>query len=325
VATLLSAASSLLGLVQEVRYGRAIRRTKVREAPIFILGHWRCGTTFLFDLLSRDERFGYPNTYECFFPGHFLVSRDFVTRRVVLQGRRQVDQVPVGWDEPHEDEFALCALGVPSPYLTTVFPNRPPQHSAYLDLYGLRPPERHAWERTYVRFLQALTFKKRKRLLLKSPPHTARLRWLVRLFPEARFIHIVRDPFAVIPSTLRLWRTVFDSLGLQGPTYGELEDYVFDNFRRLYQRLDQHRPLIAPSQFHELRYEELVADPLAKVGAIYEQLGLGDFERRRPVLEKYLATLRDYQPNRHAVSPELGARIERQCSAVLGRYGYVKD
>ncbi|MBY0525101.1 MAG: sulfotransferase [Gemmataceae bacterium] len=324
-ATLLSAVSSLLGVAQEMCFGRAIRRTKLRDAPIFILGHWRCGTTFLFDLLSRDERFAYPDTYECFFPGHFLVSRDFVTRRVPLGGDRGVDRVPLGWGQPREDEFALCALGAPSPYLTAAFPNRPPQCPESLDLHGLSPRDRHAWARTYHRFLQALTLKKGKRLLLKCPPHTARLRVLGRRFPDARFIHIVRDPFAVIPSTLRLWRTVFDSLGLQTPTYAGLEDYVFENFRCVYQRLDQDRPGIPASRFHELRYEDLVAGPLGQLRTIYERLALEGFEQQQPELTRYLATLRDYEPNRHQLSPELRAGIQRHCGDVLRRYGYRSD
>jgi hypothetical protein len=321
-ATLLSAVSSLLGLFQEIRYGRAIRRTAIREAPIFILGHWRCGTTYLFDLLSRDERLAYADTYDCLFPGHFLISRDFVTRRVPLEGTRGVDGVPLGWQQPREDEFALCAMGASSPYLTAAFPNRPPQNPNYLDLRDLSPRERHAWTCTFRRFLQAITLKKGKRLLLKSPPHTARLPVLTRLFPDARFIHIVRNPFAVIPSTLGVWRAAFEGFGLQVPTHAGVEDFVFANFRRLYQCLEEDRSLVPSSHFHELRYEDLVADPIAQAQAIYERLDLGDFEQRRLALESYLASLGNYAPSSHKVSPELRARIERECGDVLRRYGY---
>lgn len=325
IVTMLSTVSSVLGVAQEICHGRAIRRTKLLEAPVFILGHWRCGTTFLFDLLSRDHRFAYPDTYECLFPGHFLVSRDFVTRRLPLQGDRGVDKVPLGWGQPREDEFGLCALGQPSPYLTAAFPNRPPQDSAFLDLCGISERERRSWERAYSGFLRAITYQKQKRLLLKCPPHTARVPVLKRLFPEARFIHIVRDPFAVIPSTIRLWHTVFDGLGLQTPTYVGLEDYVFSNFRRLYERLEKDRRLLSPSRYAELRYEELVADPLRAVESIYEQLSIGEFEPLRARLQEYLASLRDYQPNRHEVSPELRANILQNCGEMMRRYGYTED
>ncbi|OAI50186.1 hypothetical protein AYO44_05805 [Planctomycetaceae bacterium SCGC AG-212-F19] len=323
MATVLSSVSSLLGAWQTIRYGAAIRRTVIPEAPVFILGHWRSGTTFLFDLLARDERFGYPDTYECFFPGHFLVSRNFVTSRVRLEGDRGVDRVRLGWEQPREDEFALCALGLPSPYLTAAFPNRPPQCSEYLDLRSLSEAQRRAWMKRYQRFLQALTLHKQKRLMLKCPPHTARVRVLQRMFPSAQFIHIVRDPLAVIPSTLKLWRTVFDGLGLQTPTYAGLEDYVFDNFRRVTTCLDEDRPQLPAAQFYELRYEDLVADPLRALETIYQRLGLGDFAARRAALESYLATLKDYQPNKHDVQAELCSRIERECGAFMRRYGYL--
>ena len=38
-----------------------------------------------------------------------------------------------------------------------------------------------------------------KRIVLKSPAHTARVRVLLELFPKARFVHIIRDPVVHLP------------------------------------------------------------------------------------------------------------------------------
>ena len=54
---------SILGAIQKLVYGRRIRRTTLRP-PIFILGHWRTGTTLLHELLSLDPRHGYPTSYQ---------------------------------------------------------------------------------------------------------------------------------------------------------------------------------------------------------------------------------------------------------------------
>ncbi len=70
----LSVINSLLWLLQVALFGRKIHRTKLEQDPIFVIGHWRSGTTLLHELLVRDLRHTYPDTYACFAPNHFLVS-----------------------------------------------------------------------------------------------------------------------------------------------------------------------------------------------------------------------------------------------------------
>src|SRR5438477_476776 len=65
IVTLVSLIHTLLRWVQEAQLGRRIAKTSIREAPIFIIGHWRTGTTLLHELLILDERHTYANTYQC--------------------------------------------------------------------------------------------------------------------------------------------------------------------------------------------------------------------------------------------------------------------
>ena len=69
------------------------------------------------------------------------------------------DNMKAGFDRPQEDEFALCMMGQPSPYLTIAFPNRPPQSGEYLDLEGIPPRALASWKRAFFGLLQKLTFK----------------------------------------------------------------------------------------------------------------------------------------------------------------------
>ena len=82
--------------------------------------------------------------------------------------------MPAGWDHPQEDEFALCTMGIPSPYLTIVFPNQAPRHAEYLSLDGIPPKDLERWKRALRWFLQCVTAECGKRIVLKSPPHTSR-------------------------------------------------------------------------------------------------------------------------------------------------------
>ncbi len=261
--TFVSFGHTLIRWLQEAILGRRIRKTKITEPPIFILGHWRTGTTLLHELLIRDERFSYPNTYECMEPNHFLLTEGLFTRFFwfLMPAHRPMDNMKAGFDRPQEDEFALCMLGQPSPYLTIAFPNNPPQGEKYLDLEGLSAGTLRSWKRTFKQFLKQVTYKGGKRLVLKSPPHTARIKVLKDMFPGALFIHIVRDPYVVFPSTVNLWKSLYRTHGLQKPTFAGLEEYVLRTYTRLYQRLEEGKKLLAPNQFYELRYEDMIKRP----------------------------------------------------------------
>src|SRR2546421_389957 len=97
-----------------------------------------------------------------------------------------------GGAKPQEAEFALCMMGQPSPYLTIAFPNRPPQDQDAFSVERMSPRQRAAWKRAFVRFLKQLTSKDPRRLVLESPTHSCRIPVLLELFPDARFVHIVR-------------------------------------------------------------------------------------------------------------------------------------
>lgn len=325
--TFVSLFHTLLQHVQEAILGRRIRRTVIDPPPVFIVGHWRTGTTLLHDLLSADERHSYPTTYECLEPNHFLLTERLFTRifGFFMPSRRPMDNVKVGWDRPQEDEFALAMLGLPSPYLTIAFPNRPPQDHAFLYMEGVRPGRVRAWKRGFVQFLKRVMYRNPKRLVLKSPPHSGRLRELNELFPGARFVHIVRDPYVIFPSTVNLWKSLYRTHGLQTPHFRGLEEYVYDTYVRLYDKLEEGKKLIPPERFYELRYEDLVNDPVGQMRALYEHLGLGGFEQYRPRLEAYLATIKGYETNKYTLTPEQRAEISRRWGKVIERYGYAKE
>ena len=225
--------------------GRKIARTKIEHDPIFVIGHWRSGTTLLHELLVRDPRHTYPDTYACFAPNHFLVSGWWLKPclKLLLPSRRPIDNMPAGWDHPQEDEFALCNMGVPSPYLTIIFPNHPPQCQEYFDFRGVSEPAVNRWKRALLWFLKCITLQNPKRIVLKSPPHTCRIRALLEMFPKAKFVHIVRDPYVLFPSTVNLWKRLYRDEGLQMPTCEGLEEHVFTTLTRMYDAFDRDREL----------------------------------------------------------------------------------
>jgi len=313
-----------LEALQFLVYGRRIRRTEIEQPPIFIVGHWRSGTTLLHELMILDERHPYANTYACFSPNHYLLTKSVLPGmvKILMPKCRPQDNMLFGWKRPQEDEFALCNLGVPSPYLMLMFPNDPPLYQEYLDMQGVSAEDLDRWKQGLLWFLKCLTVESPKRIVLKSPPHTARIRVLLELFPGARFVHIYRDPYAVFTSTMNLWKRLARDEGLQKPRHEGLEEYVFETFNRVYRALERDRELIPPGRFCEVSYESLVADQIGEVERIYEELELGEFDRVLPRLREFVAGQADYKPNRYNIAPELRGEIARRWAPFIEKYGY---
>jgi len=316
--------NSLGGVLSEARFRGRLRHRPDTPAPLFIIGHWRSGTTLLHELAMLDDRFCCPNTYQCIAPGHFLLTEDTLTSALswIMPAKRPMDDVAAGFDRPQEDEFALMNMGAPSPYRRMAFPLTSRDAPEALDLTLLPAAERERWQGCLRRFLDMLALRDPRRPVLKSPPHTARVGVLAGMFPEARFLHVVRDPFVVVPSTLRLWRSLHEVQGLQVDRGEALERYVFAAFAEMYDAFERDRPALAAGRLHELRYEDLVADPVENLRLAYERLDLGDFARVRPAVERQAAAMKRYRTNTYRHDPRLVAEIADRLRPFIDRYRY---
>jgi len=293
--------NSAAALLERVRFGPAIAAA-VPAPPIFILGHWRSGTTLLHNLLALDERFAAPNLFETMFPNGFMVTERWQAR---LWGRlvpdtRLIDNMKLGTDLPQEDEFALAILTGRSPYMGHSFPRRWAHYMRYLDFRDVAPAERREWQRGLLDFVRKLTVYRGPRpLLLKSPPHTARIPLLLELFPDARFIHIHRNPYRVFQSNLHMLTEGLPLAKIQSGDLPEPEQFVIDRYNRLHDAYFADRSRIPAGHLVDIRFETLVADPVGTLEAIYMALELGPIEKLRPVLNAERNRLRGYAQNHY--------------------------
>jgi len=323
--TCFTAMNSLLAGLERVVYGRRIDAVELAEPPLFILGHWRAGTTFLHELLIRDPAHTYATTYQCFAPHHFVLSERLVTpwSGFFVPARRPMDNMAAGWDRPMEDEFALENLGVPTPYLSMMFPNRGAKYPEYLTLQELSDDEREGWKQELLQFCRRITLGDGRRIVIKSPAHTARIRTLLEMFPDAKFVHLARDPYALYSSTVSLWRSLNEMEGLQAVRDDAwVGPYVIDSLQRMYKAYWDDRSLLGADQLVELRYEDLVDDPKREVSQLYDRLGLGDFSRVEPALDKHLATVQNYRTNRHQADDATRELVRTAWGDYFDEFGY---
>ena len=320
-----SALNSGAAAAEELIYGKKIAQTELTEPPIFILGHWRAGTTFLHELLIRDPAHTYATTYQCFAPRHFVLTDAWVTpwTEMLLPNRRPMDNMAAGWQRPQEDEFAMGNLGVPTPYASMMFPKQGPLHGEYLDLHALSPAELATWKSELLGFFRRITFRDPRRIVVKSPPHTARVRTLLAMFPDARFVHLVRNPYELYISTINLWKSLNEAQRMQGIGKQEwIEEYVLRSLETMYAAYEEDRKLLGEDQLYELRFEDLVTDPLENLRDIYKQLDLGDFSRVESPLRQHLAEVKNHRRNEYELPKKKREIVRERWGGYFERYGY---
>lgn len=306
------------------RYGAQIAATKV-ETPIFILGHWRSGTTLLHNLLINDPQFAYPNLFQTTHPLTMLVREELIGHALsdATAHGRPMDNVQITFRSPGEDEAALAALSLRSPLIGWLFPRREAHYDRYLTFRDAPETDRKRWEDALMLFARKLTFRYQRPLLLKSPQHTARVRHLLRLFPDARFVHIHRDPYTVFKSSQRLFAKAVPEAYLQQPPDTGHDEGILRRYKAMYDAFFEDRGLIPAGHYVEVAYEDVERDMVGQVQRIYEALNLPGFADVRPKLQEYVDSVSDYQKNVHSSLPEpLRVRVAEAAAQCFTAWGY---
>jgi hypothetical protein len=296
--------NSFFACLDRWRYEAAVRHTQP-ETPLFVLGVWRSGTTHLHNLLARDPRFAFPNNYQVLYPLTFLTSEAFTAPFLshIIPRRRAQDNVRIALDEPQEDEFALAALTFQSVVMSWTFPRRAGYYDRFLTLRDCTPEELARWKEALRYFVQKVAYKYGRPLVLKSPPHTGRIKLLLELFPDAKFVHIHRNPYDVFRSSVHAFTKIAPWWTLQRPNLAGLEERILRQYHEVYDAYFDERGLIPAGRLHDLRYESLEADPIGELQRLYAALGLPDFAPAEPAIRSYLESIADYAKNRPAEVP----------------------
>jgi omega-hydroxy-beta-dihydromenaquinone-9 sulfotransferase len=321
----MGALNSIVGSYEHRVHGPEVARVQILP-PLFILGHWRNGTTHLHNLLALDTQFAYPNIYQVLNPHTFLSTERYSKALFVSPSTRMMDNVALDPTVPFEDEFATCGT-LRSPFLTWVFPRDRDEYRKYLTFRGVPQQEIAEWTAALTLFYRKLTWKYERPLVLKSPPHTGRIRLLLDLFPDARFLHIHRNPYAVFQSTQRQTRVSIATMALQ-PLVEErhITDMVLERFTLMYEAFFEERSLIPAGRFHELSFEDLEKDPVGELRRSYDALGLSGFDAVQPSLERYVDSQARYRKNTYPdLSPSLRQEVGRAWRRNFEEWGYATD
>jgi len=323
--------TSPLRFYERLRFDVALHNVIVHPSPVFIIGHWRTGTTHLHNLLCQDRTLGYVSTFQAIAPGFCLSSeRMFKPLLAKVLGKshptRLIDNIPLLMDSPQEEEFAISNMSPHSWMHLYTFPHRA---SYFFHRYALSddlPAESAGeWAETYLTFLRKVTLRAGgRRLVLKNPVNGGRIRQLLEIFPEARFIHMVRNPYDLLPSIMWVYRTVLPRSQVQRIGQAQIEDHVLQSSARLMQKYLDDRALIPAQNLIEVRFEELERAPLEQVRKVYDSLSLPGLAKAEPALRAYLASIQGYQKNRYRPNGETIDKVNRHWGFVFDQWGYTQ-
>ena len=311
--------------IERKRFGAAIDAAEVRS-PVFVLGHYRSGTTHLQNLLSVDERLAFPNYYQVSFPETFLSTEEFGSRigSLFAMRKRPQDDMAIGLQLPAEEELGLCIENLLSMHMCWHLPRREQHFRKYLTFRDASAEERARWIEGTRKLARKLTVRHERSIVFKSPCHTARIPLILEAFPDAKFIHIARDPFKVYQSTRNMEIKVSPLFQFQRRPLGEeLEEFIFWRYRELYDAYLDAKDSVPAGQLVEIHYEDLVREPLATMQKVYDGVDLGPFDDVRPAIESYLSSVKSYRTNRYeSMDPELERRIRTEWRRVFDAWGY---
>lgn len=310
---------------EQAWFERSRHQTAPMPAPIFIVGYWRSGTTHLHNLMAQCPAFGYITPLATGLPWDILglVRTLEPLLEKALPQDRYVDNVAVTPTSPQEDSIPLATMGAASYYHGLYFPRQFETH--FRREVFLEGDSHHLeeWKRLHRHLLHKVSVHQGHRpLLIKNPVYTGYIRYLRELWPQAKFIHIYRNPYRVFPSAKHFFTRLLPELALQNYDDLAIAPLILESYPYLLERLKADTADLPPNQFAEVRFEALQAEPLRQLQTVFERLELPDFEVAHPYLEAYLATLTDYRQNQYTLDAETIHTIETHWHPYLQQWGY---
>jgi hypothetical protein len=182
-----------LRVYEKVKFSQKIADLPIDLPPIFLIGHHRSGTTYLHDLMSRDPNFCYLEHWQAMGGSEIFLGSPELAKSWADSNyprKRISDGVIMYADSPEEEEFARANSSMYSFYAWHYFPKNMKKMFQQFALFENPNDQiKSEWKKAYMKVLNRISFSGNgKRLLIKNPVHTARVKILLEIFPEAKFI-----------------------------------------------------------------------------------------------------------------------------------------
>lgn len=313
--------ASAFNRIEKWKLAKKLKDYKMPADPIFIIGHWRTGSTLLHQLMALDENLITPNVFQVSTPESFLISASYYkpVMAKAMKPTRPMDNVKLGVDQPQEDEYALIKLNLDSPLEKLVFPKG---KSFFLKDKGFLPKNIERWKESLDMFCKRLSFSKKKQVLLKNPFHSMRIPLLREMYPMAKFIHIHRHPYEVVPSTIHMWNIVGNENSLKGKFPKPNVEDIAVTMDTMLSTIQENMKQIPEHEKIEISFSELENHPNKTVKKIYNTLELEFPESMDARISDFLDEMKSFKKNEFQLSAKEKALINNSLQQQINNYNY---
>ncbi len=325
--------AGLMGSIERLAYRRKLTRYQPKYPPLFVLGHWRSGTSFLQSLIGSAPGYVHYNKFQTIFPDSFLLTRHslkpfinylFSRSPIARSWKDGLSHNFDSLDTASEIEVALInQMQRHSFHWGQVFPKSGTYYfDRYLFMDGISASEFRQWQRSVRHLNKKVNFTEpESRLVVKNPGDTARMRYLLELYPDAKFIFIHREPYDVFYSNIKLWQRILSNLSVQPVGEGQVRNNIRYIYRRVHENYLADRKLARPGQLAEIAYEDFRLDPVGTLGSVFEALQLPGFAENEPYYREY-AGGKPFSPATYDYEPEEIRRLHSEWGPVMQQLGY---
>jgi hypothetical protein len=311
---------------ERLQYDTRIKQTEITKHPLFILGFWRSGTTYLHNVLSLDKNLGYFTTFQAYLPSVFLASEKLFKPLVSssIPAKRPMDDVAMDADFPQEDQYAIGALSPYSFYHGWCFPKNMELYYNSVCMDNVSKKTIDDWKKVYLYLLKKITLQQKgKQLVLKNQDNTGKIHLLLEMFPDAKFIYLYRNPYELYLSMMKFMRIVIPLYCVQIPPPMEiLEQHMMNLYAKMMKKYLKEREQIPPGNLIEVRYENYIKQPLREVKTIYEELQLPGFIEAEPAFQTYLASQQNLKTDHYDITEDVQQKVEKNWGFALKEFGY---
>ncbi|MGL1887934.1 MAG: sulfotransferase [Reichenbachiella sp.] len=298
---------------------------KLKKSPTFILGHWRSGTTHLHNILCQDPEAAFITTYHSLFPNNLrskFIFKNFM--KMNMPNKRPSDNVTLDVNYPQEEEFALGNQISLSLYLFFYFPqNYLSYYNSAVNQSTASEKEKTLWKKHYHKLLlKAQSNTNGDHLVIKNPSNTGRIHALLELYPDAKFVHLSRNPVIVYLSTKKFFLSIIPTLQLQKFSSDQIINQIFHLYSMLMRDYFDQRSLIPQENLIELKFEDLEDNPHVHLANIYKQFEINSYQNVKGLIENYLMEHKNYTKNSYSISQVELDRIKNEWDFAFKKLGY---
>lgn len=324
-------------LVNRLRAEAAIARhpeilAEEIQQPLVIIGLPRTGTTMLHRSIAADPRMFALLWWESRHPAPLegqplegpdprIVAAEDEVRAICEAAPDLVAAHPMDAHAPDEEimllEHSFLSTN-PEAYVHV------PSYAAWLDEQDQTPAYEYL-----MRLLKLVQWQKKgrgehaDRWVLKTPAHLDNLNLLFQVMPDACVVQTHRDPVQTIPSLASLCHLV-RSTGSDEADPRETGRVWGERFRKAIEKALDFREA-EPGRFLDLRYEDLIADPMAQIQRIYDFAGAELSEEAKSKMGEWaVENARDERPVHQYTLEEFGfseAGLARDFERYRNRFG----